>query len=343
MRSERADMTDIAFTDDMHQGAKGAWQTYLATLDPVRPALHRYCRRLTGDIWDTEDLIHDTLLRGFALLGSVQYKIEKPEAYILRIATNLWIDRRRRAGVEAAILVDQSREAEAAPSTQEQTARVRDAGAALLQRLGPQERAAILLKDIFDSSLEETAAILGTTTGAVKAALHRGRGKLVAEEAPKHRPSPDPAVIDNFCAAFNARDRDALLALMLDTASIEMTGVDLEIGREAFRREPGWFYFNLQGVPGLPKERQPVSRWERAEHEGETLALVFTSWGGEEQLVSVMRFQTEDRHVARLQVFAFCPDTVREIGAARGLPTPVGWYSFSGMMQAMATQMAQAN
>src|SRR5262249_9797690 len=153
------------------------------------------------------------------------------------------------------------------PSTQEQAARVRDAGAALLQRLGPQERAAILLKDVFDSTLEETAEILGTTTGAVKAALHRGRGKLAADARPSHRPSPDPAPVEKFCAAYNARDRDALLALLLDTAAIEMTGVDLEVGRRAFSREPGWLTFNLGGIPGLPAERQPVSRWVLAEHE----------------------------------------------------------------------------
>jgi len=40
------------------------------------------------------------------------------------------------------------------------------------------ERATVLLKDVFDFSLEETASALDTTVGAVKAALHRGRAKL---------------------------------------------------------------------------------------------------------------------------------------------------------------------
>ena len=199
----------------------------------------------------------------------------------------------------------------------------------------------MLLKDVFDASLEEIADAIGTTTGAVKAALHRGREKLRADEPRKARPSPDPAAIDRFCAAYDARDRDALLALMLDTASIEMTGVDLEIGRKAFSREPVWFTYNLGGIPGLPAERQPVSRWLPVAHEGETLALVLTAWGGPEQLASVMRFETEDGRIARIRVYAFCPDTVREIGAAHGLSTPQGWYSFTGMMQGMAEQMAK--
>jgi len=47
-----------------------------------------------------------------------------------------------------------------------------------LQRLSPQERAAVVLKEVFDMTLEEIADLLATTTGAVKAALHRGRDRL---------------------------------------------------------------------------------------------------------------------------------------------------------------------
>jgi RNA polymerase sigma-70 factor (ECF subfamily) len=325
-------MDDAKLDDDVHDQARRAWQTYLAMLDPLRPVLHRYCRRLTGDIWDTEDLIQDTLLRGFALLGSVGHRIENRRAYILRIATNLWIDRQRRIGVEAAILADRARDAEASPRTPEEAARVRDAGTALFQRLGPQERAAVLLKDVFETTLDETADILGTTPGAVKAALHRGREKLVADEAPRRRPSPDPAVVDAFCAAYDRRDRDALLALMLDSAAIEMTGVDLEVGRTAFTRERGWFAHNLGGVPGVP--RLPT-RWTRAEHDGEALALVLTKVDGREQLTSVMRFETQDGRVGRIRVYAFCPDTVREVGDTLGLPVLAAWYSFPSFMRAL--------
>ena len=54
-------------------------------------------------------------------------------------------------------------------------------------RLSPQERAAVVLKDVFDLSLEEIAEALGSTVGGVKAALHRGRGKLADEVRPGAR------------------------------------------------------------------------------------------------------------------------------------------------------------
>ncbi|GHI28032.1 hypothetical protein Shyd_94030 [Streptomyces hydrogenans] len=57
--------------------------------------------------------------------------------------------------------------------------------------LAPQERAAVVLKDVFDLPLKEIAAMLSTTEGAVKAALHRGRGRLADPQGGKLR---SPAV-----------------------------------------------------------------------------------------------------------------------------------------------------
>ena len=52
--------------------ARSAWYRYFEQVMAFRPELHRYCRRLTGDPWDAEDLIQDTFLRGFGKLGSVK-------------------------------------------------------------------------------------------------------------------------------------------------------------------------------------------------------------------------------------------------------------------------------
>ena len=74
----------------------------------------------------------------------------------------------------------------------------REAGATLLARVSPQERAAILLKDVFDFALDEIAEILATTPGAVKAALHRGREKLAEPQLARPR-RVAPAVLNAFC------------------------------------------------------------------------------------------------------------------------------------------------
>src|SRR5262245_17356805 len=65
-----------------------------------------FCRRLTGNVWDAEDLVQDTLLRAFGTLGSVHVRIENPRAYLLRTATDLRIDTVRRRESEATALAE---------------------------------------------------------------------------------------------------------------------------------------------------------------------------------------------------------------------------------------------
>src|SRR5215813_8406894 len=163
-------MADIELDDQWRRGMVRAWHEFLQSLDPLRPDLHRYCRRLTGNIWDAEDLVQDTLLRAFSHLSQLLHNIDNPRAYILRIASNLWIDTVRRRASEADALALEARDARAAGAggaAGMQAIEVREAGARLMQSLAPQERAAVVLKDVFDMSIEETASILSTTAGAV--------------------------------------------------------------------------------------------------------------------------------------------------------------------------------
>ena len=103
-------------------------------------------------------------------------------------------------------------------------------------KLSPQERAAVVLKDVFELSLEEIAEALGSTVGGIKAALHRGRGKLVDERVPETETAPVPGALDAFVAAFNAGDLDRLTALLLDSAVVEVVGATTQYGPEAARR-----------------------------------------------------------------------------------------------------------
>jgi hypothetical protein len=58
----------------------------------------------------------------------------------------------------------------------------------LVLTLPPKERACVLLKDVFDYTLEEIAKLLDSTVGSVKAAVNRGRSKLAA--LPEQRMPP---------------------------------------------------------------------------------------------------------------------------------------------------------
>src|SRR5262249_53120518 len=143
--------------------------------------------------------LQDTLLRGFAAMGrgdgtSNASQVKGPRAYLFRIATNLWIDQMRR---RQPIASSASRTADS--STGERSVETLEAASVLMSRVAPQERAALVLKEVFDFTLEQIAEILSTTVGAIKSALHRGRGRL--EEIPSmrrlHR-APSKELLDRF-------------------------------------------------------------------------------------------------------------------------------------------------
>jgi RNA polymerase sigma-70 factor (ECF subfamily) len=306
-----------------------AWRRFYETYEPLRPELYRYCRYLTRSPWDAEDLAQDAMARAFATLGQMGDAPPNPRAWILRVASNLWLDQVRRRWREEP-LREQEREA-----TGRDPRAVREAAGTLIGQLSPQERAAVILKDAFDLSLEEIAEALATTTGAVKAALHRGRGKLIEPAPPASGApasgEPAPGVLDAFCAAFNAGDLDGLTALLLDTASVQVVGSTTQYGREAARRTVlyGMLFGGArvatadrcglearfaQGVlPAAP-------RMEAVAHRGEWLLLHWYQHEDGEAVRAVTRVEPEGDRVARLRNYFFNPDFIAEVCAELGVP-----------------------
>jgi RNA polymerase sigma-70 factor (ECF subfamily) len=192
------------------------------------------------------------------------------------------------------------------------------------------QRAAVLLKDVFELDLAETAEVLQTTVGAVKAALHRGRARLREPEADGEAPrrAPPPAeLVDRFVAAYNARDMDDLVDLLLDHASVEQLGCAYSSGLEALKQ--GFLDKALNGHPEWPAAFQYESaRLERALLDGEPIALGLVTRRGREALEQVMRFEHETDRIARVRTYAFCPEVMREIGERLGLPVRTGLYRY---------------
>lgn len=322
-------MAEGETSDPLRDALCTAWHLYVDALVPIRPALHGYCRRLTGNLWDAEDLVQDTLVRAFAQWGVTHPAIRDPRSYLLRTATNVWIDTLRRRETEARgrpLVPDAAPAAGDDPAT---ASDVRDASARLLQRLSPQERAAVLLKEVFDMTLDEIATLLATTTGAVKAALHRGRGRLrEGDDAPASpRPLPSPELLDRFIERYNARDVPGLVTLMLDGGAADNVGNSFHIGHEG--ADGTWRFFDklVHGHAEWPAQTRPDAvRLVREDYEGEPMVLLLAiRWGGE-ALEGAFRFEEHDGRIARLRAYSFCPETMSAIGEALGLPVRTGLY-----------------
>lgn len=305
----------MAETFAVQAEVRGPWRKFIDDIVPLRPELFRYCRGLTGNVWDGEDLVQDTLLRVFGHMGKINADLEHPRAYLIRAATHLWIDRIRHAGVEqrhaSANLDDQ-----AAPDDPAQALFVREAASNLFRHLAPQERAAVLLKDVLDFSLEESAAMLKTTVGAIKAALHRGRTRLKAAQAEPAAKSAVPReIVDRFVAALSAKDFDVVRALCLADVTIDMVGGNrmetYDQGRIAFE-------FAHMVIPALGMGSDP--RWETVLYDGEAIAIGLRTKDGVEGLNEVWRLEMGDGGVSTVRLYCFTPDALQAV--ARDLKLP---------------------
>jgi RNA polymerase sigma-70 factor, ECF subfamily len=306
--------------DTMFGRVQAVRHEFLRRLEPVRPDLHRYCRRLTGDLWDAEDLVQETLVRALDRAGRTFAPVRDPRAWLFRIATNVYIDWWRRPPPVPAELPDRAQPDTADPLE------VRDALSHVHRLLAPQERAAVVLADVFELPNVEIAEMLGTTVGAVKSALHRGRGRL-ADPAPRGvgRPPPERALAEALAEAFNSYDVERVAALFLADGISEIVGVVHEAGRE--RARGGTLHATLVG------ENRVRFRAQVAEVNGEPVVLLWEApvdGSAPEAVGNVLRVEERDGRVARLRWYFFCPETVTEVAGRLGLPVRTHGYSGAG-------------
>jgi RNA polymerase sigma-70 factor, ECF subfamily len=301
----------------VQRAVRRPWRRYIDSLEVHRAALHAYCCRLTGNVWDGEDLVQDTLIRVFSVLGKTDARLDNPKVYLIRTATNLWIDRVRRFAREQAILTLQPGEP-ALPAAEPIDGR--PAAHAIFTRLHPQERAAIVMKDVFDLSLEETAALLNTTVGAVKSALNRGRGRLEGRRPVAGLDAPPRDLVERFMQALVAKDINALRALCDAHVTGELVG---GVEAQSFDQARSFFKHAHMVMPRLGFGAKPW--WKVAEYESEPVVLGFRTLDGIEGLNEVHRIEAADGRIVRLRIYCFCPETLKLVAEAVGcaaLPRP---------------------
>jgi RNA polymerase sigma-70 factor (ECF subfamily) len=145
--------------------------------------------RLVGSAEDAEDILQDAFVRAFEKLDQFQGE-SSFYTWIYRIAVNLALSGHRRRRVRFATPrpgrrppvcrglhpVDESVEADPAVHL-ERAERERIVEAAL-NRLGPEHRAVVVLKDFDGRRYEEISAILDIPVGTVRSRLHRARCEL---------------------------------------------------------------------------------------------------------------------------------------------------------------------
>ncbi len=197
---------------------------FMELVDEIRPELHRYCARMTGSVFDGEDIVQESLAKAYYALGQMR---EPPNLrpWLFRIAHNTAMDflrRYERKNVELVSDVPDRAEPEDAGVDPELV----EAALTVFVELPPVQRSALILKDVLGQSLEETATTMATTVGAVKAALSRGRANIARTSRaplthPAHQGSAhEQATLRRYVDLFNDRDWDALRALLAKEARL---------------------------------------------------------------------------------------------------------------------------
>ena len=179
---------------------------------------------MLGSRADAEDVLQEAYLRWHR--ASVD-EIRSPEAWLVTATTRLCIDRLRLAREAREVYVGpwlpEPLVSEASPPADAQldvASSLSIAFLVVLERLAPEERAAFLLHEVFDSDYGEIAQILGKSEIACRQIVSRAR-KRVRENRPRMEVSETArrAVLDRFVRAVQTQDKEALLALFAETAT----------------------------------------------------------------------------------------------------------------------------
>ena len=230
-----------------------ARREFLTLVEKLRPDLHRYCARMVGSVIDGEDVVQDTLARGYYELSALK---EPPalRAWLFRIAHNRALDYLRRYDRRMSEPLDPDADEFIDRASDPDTLLPREQAVTLaiarFAELAPTQRSCVILKDVLDYSLEETAESLEISIPAVKAALHRGRARLQVMLAQAQSSGDADAMpvdvsptVRRYAALFNARDWDAVRAMLIDDVRLEVVDATSRRGR----KEVGVYFGNYDG------------------------------------------------------------------------------------------------
>lgn len=199
-----------------------------ADVERYRARLFGIAYRMLGDVQDAEDLVQETFLRWHQ---AEQAEIVAPEGWLVAVITRLAIDRLRRAETERLSYVgtwlpEPIATGDVAPDRYVELASdLSMAFLVLLERLAPEERAAFLLREVFDAPYDEIARVLEKSEAAARQIVHRAKVRLRDGRARFATPAEAQSdLLRHFLDALAADDKEAMLALLAPDATFVSDG-----------------------------------------------------------------------------------------------------------------------
>src|ERR1700726_3700191 len=254
----------------------------------MRPKLHRYCARMTGSVIDGEDVLQDAMIKAVEAFASAG-PLQNPQAWLFRIAHNTALDFLRRRNRQQALRSAEEVDMIADPVDAVLSRQIASASLRTFMRLPVAQRASVILADVLGCSLREVCEGMDFSLPAVKAALHRGRAQLreLADE-PDDKPRPTLSEADRdrlgkYVAHFNARDFDAIRAMIADDVRLDLVNKARMKGKAEVSRYFGNYSkaADWHLVPGLVEGRPAILVFDPNQPGSAPKYFVLLQWSGD--------------------------------------------------------------
>jgi len=284
-------------------------------LEELRPAAFAIAYRMLGSVAEAEDVVQDSLLRVHSALEAGE-RIESPRAYVATVAARLAIDQLRSARIRRESYVGEwlpeplIGNADHDPERQAQIAdSLSLAFLVLLESLSPEQRAVLLLRDVFDYGYDEIATIVGKSADNTRQLAARAR-RHVEERRPRFEASRQQRdeLAGRFFAAAREGDLPALETLLAHDVALHGDG-------------GGNVPALARSLRGRPRVARTLLAWARPLRGGEASirrvdvngqpgALLLDPEG---KLISVMALDIADSQIQGVSAIVN-PDKLRHIG-----------------------------
>jgi RNA polymerase sigma-70 factor (ECF subfamily) len=219
-----------------------------------RKFLWGLCYRMTGSAADADDLVQETFVRALERPPALQ--AHGWRAWLARVATNLCIDslrrRKRRPYTGPWLPAPIETGDEASPpahelvsddeSTEHRYDLIESVSMAFLlalEHLTPRQRAVLILRDVFDYTVAETAAALDLTQANVKVTHHRARQAMKGYETSRSRPTRE----------LQARTAERLRTFLSCLQNQDVAGVEAMLASDARAMSDGGGEFAAARAP----------------------------------------------------------------------------------------------
>lgn len=238
-----------------------------------KPLLFSIGYRMLGSIADAEDIVQEAFLKAYQI---DEQNIENKKAYLCKIVTNRCLDELKSARHKreqyigpwnpVPLLLENTNDFDPAEFALKREG-LSMAYLRMMEHLAPDERAVLLLREVFNFSYAEIANCIDKKEDNCRKILSRAKQRISSIENESLDYDRNKNIINRFIQAFETQNSDALLELISENVTLYSDGGGkvraairpiislpnvLALLYGVINKAPEDFYFEVKNVNGQP-------------------------------------------------------------------------------------------